>query len=432
MSNTLCAFVFVHTDIEPNGDIKFCCAAANGQHRDQQGQIYNVQTHTLKEAWNSKQLRETRLAMIRGEKPEICRYCWDMENEDNTLGTSMRLQAANSRNDIGKLKDRIEYARTHEGALSDEFLAYDFQLSIGNLCNLACKMCNGGFSTQWQKFYAKYHSAANEISYVLNRQGDPSVEAQIPFNTTFDWPIKQDLTEIFKDHTSSLRLIFFTGGEPTLIPEVITFIDHLADQPHDPNLTVWPSTNCTNINKKLLDSLAKHNRIWINMSLDGKDEIAYIQRTPSHWPSIEKNVELLMDWVNYQRKKLDKHIKINILSTVTALNFHHILDFWKYFDDRWKDNTNEFGSSASLVLDKNTNFGIEIIPKDIIPELRARLTEYRATSSPYMQRAYGQYQQFLETTDFADGYEKIHYCLDQVQRYHPDLNVRQIYSIYYK
>jgi organic radical activating enzyme len=386
----------------------------------------------LTEAWNSEQIKETRLAMIRGEKPELCRYCWDMENEDNTQGNSIRLEAANERNKLENITDRIEYARTHGGELSDDYLAYDFQLSIGNLCNLACKMCNPGFSTQFQKFYARYHDSPKEISFVLGRPEDHSVEAQLPFNTTFDWPIKQDLKDIFKDHISKIQLMFFTGGEPTLIPQVVDFIDHLAEVDHHPNLKVWPSTNCTNINKRLLDSLSKHNHLWINLSLDGKDEIAAIQRTPSHWPSIEKNVDMLMDWVNIQRDSKLKHIKINMLSTITALNFHHILDFWKYFDDRYSSKTQDYGSAVNLVLNRQTNFGIEIIPKAVIPELKEKLEQYRKLGSKHIQRAYDRYDQLLESTTFADNHDEIHFCLDRVQTYHLDLNIKEIYSIYYK
>ena len=431
-NNVICSFPFVHTDIEPNGDIKFCCSATNKQHCDSQGKVYNVQTHTLTEAWNSEQIKETRLAMIRGEKPELCRFCWDMENEDNTQGSSMRIQTANDRNKIETITDRIEYARTHGGELSDDYLAYDIQLSIGNLCNLACKMCNPGYSTQFQKFYARHHESPKEISFVLGRPEDLSIEAQLPFNTTFDWPIKQNLKDIFKDHISNLRLIFFTGGEPTLIPQVVDFIEHLAEVEHYPGLIVWPSTNCTNINKRLLDSLSQHDRVWMNLSLDGKDEIAAIQRTPSHWPSIEKNVDMLIDWVNDQREIGTKQIEINVLSTITALNFHHILDFWKYFDDKYSRITVDYGSAANVVTYQDINFGIEIIPKAVIPELKEKLEQYRKTGSKFIQRAYNRYDHILESTTFANNHDRIHFCLDQIQKYHLDLNIKEIYSIYYK
>jgi len=429
MSNTLCSFAFGHTDIEPNGDIKFCCAAWNNSHRDSQGRVYNIQTHTLKEAWNSEQLKETRLAMIRGERPELCRYCWMMENEDNTAGNSVRLQAANRRILLSDIQDRIEYARTHNGELDK--LAFDFQLSIGNLCNLACKMCNNGYSTQYQKLYSKFFPSSDRISYVKGVEilDDNNMDRQIPFGTTFDWPLHIPLSEIFKDHTQDLQRIFFTGGEPTLIPQVLDFIEFLADAPHRPDLTMWPSTNCTNINKRLLNSLDKFNEVWFNLSLDGMDEIAYIQRTPSNWESIEKNVDMLMDWI--VERQQTKHIEVHMISTITALNFHHILDFWTYFSKRFSRRV-RFGISPNLVLHKRTNFGIEIVPKSVAEQLRAKFNSYNGVYPKYTEYAFEYYKNLLDTTNFADDHELIHYCLDEVQRVHLDKNIREIYSIYYK
>ena len=423
MSNTLCSYVFAHTNIDPNGDIEFCCAVQGGAHRDPEGRVYNVQTHTIKEAWNSPQIRNTRMAMIRGERPEMCNYCWRMENEDNTQGNSVRLYSANKRISLDSVQDRIEYARTHDGALSDEFLAFEFQLSIGNLCNLACKMCNTGFSTQYQKFFSRFHNSPNEISFVL---GYPNINQGHPeFGTTFDWPTKQPLAEIFADHLQTVQQIFFTGGEPTLIPQVKEFIDHLADVEKRQDFNPWVSTNCTNINKELIDSLEKFNSVSINMSLDGMDDIAYIQRTPSHWPSLEKNIDTLFDWL-LTTEKTD--VCLNVHTTVTALNLHHVVDFWKYLDIKYQS---RFGVGIGLILNKDINFGIEIIPKTVAEQLKKQVQHELKYCSDRLKVAYLEFEKILDNTNFADDFESIHFCLDQVQRYHPDLDIRQIYSIYY-
>lgn len=405
MSNTICSFAFTHTDIEPNGDIKFCCAAANNLHRDEQGRLYNVTTHTLKQAWNSELLKQTRLEMIAGQRPQACNYCWRMENSNNTTGSSIRLQAANRRIPIKDITDRIEYARTHNGELEE--LAYDFQLSIGNLCNLACKMCNPTFSTSYQKFYNRLDNITAPV-------------------VSFDWPVTQSLPDIFKDHIDTIQRIFFTGGEPTLIPEVIDFIDCLSS--NNPNITIWPSTNCTNINKRLLDSLSKFNEIWLNLSLDGMDDIAYLQRTPSNWPSIEKNVDLLVDWIVSQS---GKRIQTTLITTVTLLNLHHVLDFWSYCSSRWAHRIH-FGLSINLVLDRDSNYGLENVPKDIISSIQAQLDLFKQNTPRHMEYAVEFMDNLLINTTWANDYIGIHRWLDELQRAHPDKNIKEIYSIYYK
>jgi hypothetical protein len=426
MSNTLCSFVFAHTDIEPNGDIKFCCAARAGANRDPNGNVYNVTTHTLKEAWNSEILKQTRMEMIQGKRPEVCDYCWKLETSDNTQGTSVRLQAAEKRIPISSISDRIEYAKSHNGELKD--LAFDFQLSIGNLCNLACKMCSPGFSTQYQKFFSKFHNSPQEINFVKIPPLNDGVHFEFPFGTNFDWPVTQSLTEIFKDHIPTLKRIFFTGGEPTLIPEVLEFIDYLSiNAPRD--FTVWPSTNCTNINKRMLESLSQFNEIWLNLSLDGMDDIAYIQRTPSKWENIEKNVDQLMNWVRDQ-ETIGKKIQIVVITTITSLNFHHVLDFWEYLENRY-GNITHYGISANVVLPEKTNLGIEAVPVEVIKELRNKCIQLLEKSNESTCVVLKQYLHLLNTVNFADNHEQMHFCLEQVQKYHPELDIKKIYHVYY-
>lgn len=432
-SNTICGFMFGHTDIEPNGDIKFCCAAWDGLHRDENGNLYNVNTHTLKEAWNSPLAKETRTAMIRGEKPAVCRYCWDFENEDNTKGASVRLSAANQRIPLSEISDRIEHAKQHDGELSDDYLAFDFQVSTGNLCNLACKMCNPKFSTTYQKFFSKIFEKSEDVTFVRGLNKINNADSSIEFGTVYDWPITNTLSNIFKDHIPTVKRIFFTGGEPTLIPEIIEFMDHVGNTEHREDLVMWPSTNCTNINKKLLSTLAKFDHMWINMSLDGMGDIAYIQRTPSNWSSIEKNMISLVSWAREQ-SDLGKEIKLNLISTITALNIHHILEFWEHCANNYY-NIYPYGIAANLVQHRTTNFGIEAIPKAVIdtvvqPKL-ASLYEHPGFQSPSTKRGLDIFGEILSNTEFNDGFEDIQFCLDQVQRCHPELDIKQIYNIYY-
>jgi len=425
MSNTLCSYVFAHTDIEPNGDIKFCCAANHGINRDSDGKVFNITTHTLKEAWNSEILKKTRMEMIAGQRPEACQFCWSVENSDNTQGNSVRLQAAEKRIPIRSVADRIEYAKNHNGELND--LAFDFQLSIGNLCNLACKMCIPGYSTQYQKFFAKFHDTPQEINFVKNLPVKKIEHFEFPFGTTFDWPLTHSLPEIFKEHMPTLKTVFFTGGEPTLIPEVLDFINVLSTRTSE-NFTIWISTNCTNINKELLEALEKFNNIWLNLSLDGMGDIAYIQRTPSRWNSIEKNVDQLIDWVREQ-KNAGKEMHISVITTLTSLNFHHILDFWEYFENRHGNMVNY--SASNLVMDRMVNFGIETVPRTLIPELKTKCSQLLEKYDDRVAHALNQYLYLLDTVNFADDLEQIHYCLEQLQKYHPELDIKKIYHVYY-
>jgi MoaA/NifB/PqqE/SkfB family radical SAM enzyme len=423
MSDTLCSYPFAHTDIEPNGEIKYCCSAVSGVHKDENGNLYNVQTHTLDEAWNSVELRKIRTDMIAGKKPASCSLCW--QHEAGT-GSSLRIKA-NTRIPLETLKDRIAEAKANDGRVTEQ--AFDFQVSPGNLCNLACKMCCAAFSTGFQKFFKRWHMEPDEVFFTPDFKGKFNHDTD--FNTEFDWPITIGMDGVFKNHYSSLRSLFITGGEPTIIKENIDFLEKLVDLGYSEQIKIWPSTNCTNINKRLLDVMGKFQTIEFNLSLDGMDEIAYIQRTPSSWEHIEKNLDTIMAW-QLECRKQGKHVQFNIISTLTNLNLHHIMDFWVYLLNRYPDNS--FSICEPLIVwDKNLNFGAESVPQEIVDSLAKNIVrEFTPRNYQKIKYAYNYLVKLFNESKFATDYRILHYCLDKVQSYHPELNVKEIYSIYYK
>ena len=151
MVSTLCSAPFAHQHIDTNGEVRICCAFKSGAHKDAQGNTYNVTTHTLEESWNSDYIKQLRLDLIAGIKPDACSACWKLESADNSRGQSVRI-GTNKRVPIDKIQDRIKHAIEHNGEVTEP--ALDFQIMTGNLCNLACKMCSPRFSTQWSKFFS--------------------------------------------------------------------------------------------------------------------------------------------------------------------------------------------------------------------------------------------------------------------------------------
>jgi organic radical activating enzyme len=422
MSSTICPYPFAHTDIEPNGEIKYCCAAISGEHTDEDGQVYNVNTHTLSRAWNSDKLCNLRTSLIAGEKPEACRVCWEQEA---AAGNSLRLKALN-RIPIESIQQRIEHAENYNGVVPD--LAFDFQVSTGNLCNLACKMCNPAFSTNFGKFFKKFVDSPQELTFVPDTI--PPLNHDVDFNTVFDWPVTVGLEKIFVDHYDSIRSLFITGGEPTLAKENIEFLERLVELGYSRQIKVWPSTNCTNINRKLLHTLSKFQTIELNLSLDGMDEIAYIQRTPSDWPSIEANVDLLMAW-QLEQQSHDKQVQVNVITTLTSLNFHHVMDFWSYLVRRYPNNHFSI-AEPNLVWHKDINLGIESIPQQVVDQYAKNLTcEFAGTDYEKIKFAYNYMKELVSTSKFVNDYTTLHFCLDQVQRFHPDLDIKKIYKGYY-
>ena len=422
MQNKFCPMPFGSMHIDPNGQIKICCSDS-GDMLDEQGRQFNVQTHTLKEAWNSNHYKKIRLEFLAGQQPKSCFQCWDNEVGDqgkSTRTSSLDLYKKMERKGYD-LQGAINEAKNTNGEINSSFPA-DFQVMSGNLCNLSCKMCYPIYSNSWSKFYTNKNINVREIKF-HSRIGDP--EKIYPnFGVVYDWPKTLTLKRIFSEFADYIYHINITGGEPTLLEENIEFIEFLKTSKNFKNLELMVITNTTNINKRLLDAIQDFSEITLINSLDGMDEIAYIQRTPSNWPQIYKNFKTLRKFA-YTRPNINHCI----ITVVTALNIHHIGKFWDYLISQ-RINMFEPGNiSAHFVVQDKQNVGLGIVPKNVIKKIREEFVQIESLKDtpPYYRVL-----NYIDNMTWADDDTAMLEMLDSIQKLHPELNIRELYSIYYE
>lgn len=421
MSQTICPLPFTHQQIQPDGEIRFCCAARPNSNKNHDGTVNNVTTNKMIEAWNSDSLKKLRLSLINNQTPDECGYCWVRENAEHTSGSSMRLDSL-QKIPLAKFQDRVKEAKENSGQLKS--LPYDFQVMSGNLCNLSCKMCTPQYSTTFSKYFnVRGYESIKEIKF--NPKSTRFEEYEQHYNKTYDWPVTHPLKEVFVDYYDSIATIFFLGGEPTILDGTHDFLNHLNQEGFSNQIDVWFSTNGTNINKNFLSTLNKFSSVSFNISLDGKDEIAYIQRTPSNWNQIKSNLDKLFLWA----KNKQGATQVNIHSVVTSLNLHHILDFWLYLINEYQDDS--FGISFMPIVEDDDNFSILLVPEDIVKQIKQRVQKARAGIPEQFLYLIDKFEHLLETTSFDKTFNNIHFQLDQIQKFHPDMDIKQIYSIYY-
>ena len=68
MTDKFCPMPFGSMHVDPDGNILVCCSD-NGQNLDSKGATFNVQTHSLLEAWNSDHYKTLRKQFLQGEMP---------------------------------------------------------------------------------------------------------------------------------------------------------------------------------------------------------------------------------------------------------------------------------------------------------------------------------------------------------------------------
>lgn len=141
--DTFCVLAFNHLQIAPNGTVKMCCIA--GEDIADGGRAMSLYSDTYEDIWNSKYMRDARRGMGAGEEISACARCY---REEASVGQSRRtVQNAIWLKASGKAEEEfLEDARANEWKvdLRPEFL----QLNMGNLCNLACRMCSSQYSSR--------------------------------------------------------------------------------------------------------------------------------------------------------------------------------------------------------------------------------------------------------------------------------------------
>jgi sulfatase maturation enzyme AslB (radical SAM superfamily) len=433
ISPTICPYPFAHQHIDPDGAIKYCCNSSPTSHISDDGTTYNIKTHSLDQAWNSDSLRQLRLDLINGKEPTACNGCWQRENADHTQGTSLRLHGAHQQIPIQQIQSRIDYAAANDGAVDQN--PFDFQIMSGNLCNLACKMCGPKYSNTWSKFFKnKGFDQFYQISFKRGGGGhaNPLDNATYVYGD-HDWPITNPLNTVLPKYYQDIRHIFLTGGEPTLIQENIAFLEELVHLGYSKNIELRFSTNLTNINQRLMRVLANFRKIGINMSIDGMDDIAYIQRTPSKWQQILNNTDKLVHWVTEYESETNSAVNLTVNTVVSALNIHHVLDLWHFLAKRYG---NKFQFGFTSLTDKLDNYFIGQVPKAVINTILENLDEkfqliYENSNSWSVRTRLESFKYQLMQNIYADTHEDIHYLLDNIQKIHPDMDIKGIYSIYF-
>jgi radical SAM protein with 4Fe4S-binding SPASM domain len=276
-----CVLPFKSVSIGNTGNIRPCC---NTHAYYVDNQIHDT---PYDEIINNKPIIKLRKQFLKNERSSDCSRCWMMED--------------NQQESFRTVANRNKFYGLDTGApMSKRITIEDIQylnIELGNVCNLACRMCNPTSSSliaKQQNELKLYHGDVNVA---------PSRES------------KDKILRLFKE-AINLNEVYLVGGEPLYNDFHDEILEVLVEHPNRHNMCIHYSTNLIGTKfDKYLDKWKQFKLIDMQVSLDGESDVYEYIRWPGKWDKLVSNIKRIIDIHNF---------KVGVSITVQCLNAANI------------------------------------------------------------------------------------------------------------
>jgi len=244
MNKTYCAAPWHGLHINPNGNVKTCCAGDPNM-------LGDLNTHSIQDILFGEKMQEIRATLKQGRMHE--QYCYNCIQAER-YGRSERHWHNDVSEDFNSAEVALDYHRP---------VLVDVRWNI--TCNQSCNYCGDKCSSKW--------AALNGI----------------PFKSQVR-PYYQQVHEYLEQYQNWLREVALVGGEPLLLPENEQLLDIV---PEGVTITVITNFSMDLSKNKIFKKLANRNKVGWSLSFDNiGDRYEYV-RYGGEFDQLERNIELL-------------------------------------------------------------------------------------------------------------------------------------------
>src|SRR3989339_482767 len=297
IKNYFCIVPFSSIKVNPDGTYRACCLHDSIKKPD--GSYYHINNDSLMDVWESEYYKKLRNDFLNNKEVKECGQCWDIESSNIK---SFRLGG------LSRFKD------FHQTLVEENFKVQKpvcFELAMGNLCNLKCRICKPDNSSMF----------AGEESIYKNCKIEDTRAYQNLKNST------QSLNRKFWDQDFFLNAleINFAGGEPLLLKNHEILLKKLIKKNKSKNITLWYHTNATRIpSPSLLKLWNEFKLIKLSLSVDDVGDRFEYQRYPAKWQEVKKNV------LYFLNLPLKNRIFVRLDATISIFNVFYMVDLINY------------------------------------------------------------------------------------------------------
>lgn len=301
-----CVLPWMHTAINPNGDVNPCCMSKFGF---SYGNLNK--TPQLKDIFNNDVAKSLRKEMLESATlPAVCSRCSYFETvREGVDSIDVKNKSYRQRMNL-KYKDFIEALEPNpDGSAEFRQLYIDYRFS--NKCNFKCITCGPSLSSSHAVEFKK-----------LGKLNDKISETEIrPFKSPLIEVDHASMFEQFKQFGHEVREIYFAGGEPLINDHHYEILQYIIDSQQP--VYIYYNTNFSELkyrNHNLLDMWSRVNgKIDIFASIDGYGSEGEAIRFGLDTQAFEDNVKAL---VAANIPNVNLHFSI----TFGVANYHSVVD----------------------------------------------------------------------------------------------------------
>jgi len=332
-SKTFCAHAWTHSYIGSHYERQLCCVAE---------EFPNLRKSSHEDFWNSEEMRDARLKMIKGQKVDECALCYETER----LGMKSARNNANI-DQLLKMDDYDEFDINLNGYVNKAPSYFDYRTIY---CNLQCVICGDVFSSKHIHLKKKMKYSHHEFN--VDREFENSMSDQL----------------INAIRNKEVNRIYWAGGEPMLSHihwKVIEEMNILYEDPeykkYIGTIHMFYNTNLTRLywKNKFIPTLLKKFKPRIQASIDGTHEVFEFIRDGAKWDKIKYN------WDQYYKHLYEGQglTGLTITPVMTSLLLFNITKWIAYCE---KNFNCEFSVHKYIAGDTSTNLlDIKFFPKHI-------------------------------------------------------------------
>lgn len=296
-SESFCVNPYLNLSIHPRGTVKACCMSDKEYVTDDGDRT--LDKASILKFWNSKDRQKMIQDLNSGNKINECRACWKEEA-------------------AGKDSKRIRDNKIYQDRILDNnMLPVVLDLSMGNLCNIKCRICGPAHSTPWVVEESK---VIGDPNYYFKNEKWKSFKDSFLEDNSFVW---NDIEKLLPN----AERLDFAGGEPFYIDKHWNIIDMCVKNGWSKKQHIHYNTNGTIYPEKYIHLLEQFKTVDIQVSSDGVEEKFEYLRHPAKW----ETSEMVIDKLCKIRNNSNTEWLIGACLSVSAFNVYDIFETFEHY-----------------------------------------------------------------------------------------------------